>query len=1263
MERQRSSFQTGYKLYLMSGGYIDRRKKLLQSGSYSAHENNNNKSEVINKNNFIKEEDLINEHLNLLQNLWDDLGFSFEYKKIFINNLFNIQKSGKIDIILQAKNNLRNIKDLLHDIKKEITIRENNLELLKKYNTSLENIFNKEELINNILEEIINIIQKLRKNAINIVTKMTKLNKIIHKYLNSKKIDINRLKQKFSYNPNYLNKMTLDLLFLKDSAISNYIEINNSKIDPFLTNCAPIKNQFNYSSKKTISIPVEQMKLIRDCRTFLLQESLFNNLLNSNNKNDVHINNYFEENNKINNYNLNLKNDISKCKNFKNRNKSSIMNNHNKKLINENGILHNKQINELKFIYGPKNYDALFKKSRNIPLNYSVKIGKNNYFKINQNFIIPQNKIKIEREEIGPLKSNEFIKQLNHIETDNSNNSQKNLDILNNRNNSNFNEEEINKYKNLSKIEEQNRINLEKDVNILQMKLKEISEKAREYEEEIKKINIKRKKKENELNIKIENLEKEKEKLEKLVFNENEIENENKNLDKNKNKNKNDNENKNKINNLLIEKIKYLEEQLKIEKNSRINKENEILNIKKQIKDDEEKRNQGKEEEENKNIFKGEKKNLIEEIKRQNNKIKEIEEEKIKLHNENTELKNSVNILKEDKNKMGNDYNKLKEEKNNLENNYNLLNINKNKLEKDNNALIEKISKLEKENKRLKDENKKLINIIKESTENITNINHNVKNYKIDYYRGKISNLINLIIDKVPLEKIPDFIKRVFLLNDSIYNEEYYFKGIFPKIIISTDEEDENNIKGLCSLYYESNENLTENLILRINSIYAIEDCETQIIKMINFIKDNLKFKRLEVYLLYDKIEDKYIPNKKAKDLFQKKLGFKWLCVVRDEKAKQRYINLYYNKEIESQENIEKEKNNFYMENLTIITINNEKNSDLLKNMYNNDLFNEKIYKPNYNKFINPYPIYSLIYENPRINGQYLNLSLKNELKEMKEKLWRFVIVENGWNTIEEEKKQIKKINIDIDNSAYKEIENYYNSKDIETFCDLYQNKISLNFENNYSIIIDDIYYNKISTNKIKILKETKTNSLFYLIPSNNNTVLFYISEANKKLKELLFENNRNIYDKFLEFQPSSQKEIIDFSVSSSRDIAYIPNNLITSIKTIYIPTFSINTHLFSYCFKDIEKNINMTDIGSNQAIHLNSVDEYINVSFKPDENIENSFSVIPVGDKKNNLIIKESFIIGIFDNDIINNTKLPLLQFLYITKDNFLKKDNYNPK
>ena len=72
--------------------------------------------------------------------------------------------------------------------------------------------------------------------------------------------------------------------------------------------------------------------------------------------------------------------------------------------------------------------------------------------------------------------------------------------------------------------------------------------------------------------------------------------------------------------------------------------------------------------------------------------------------------------------------------------------------------------------------------------------------------------------------------------------------------------------------------------------------------------------------------------------------------------------------------------------------------------------------------------------------------------------------------------------------------------------------------------------------------------------------------------------------------------------------------------------------------------------------LNLASVEEFINVEFKPDNNIENSFSTIEGYD----YMIQDSFIIGIFDNDIINNSKLPLLQFLYITKDNFLTKNNY---
>ena len=50
----------------------------------------------------------------------------------------------------------------------------------------------------------------------------------------------------------------------------------------------------------------------------------------------------------------------------------------------------------------------------------------------------------------------------------------------------------------------------------------------------------------------------------------------------------------------------------------------------------------------------------------------------------------------------------------------------------------------------------------------------------------------------------------------------------------------------------------------------------------------------------------------------------------------------------------------------------------------------------------------------------------------------------------------------------------------IDFLYDFYKTNLSLNFENNYSILYEDIYYNRISKDKIKILKEKRTNTLFF---------------------------------------------------------------------------------------------------------------------------------------------------------------------------------------
>ena len=51
--------------------------------------------------------------------------------------------------------------------------------------------------------------------------------------------------------------MKEDLFFLKNSTLSTFIEMDNSEIDPFLTNCAPTKNKF--SNSKKIKIQFQMM--------------------------------------------------------------------------------------------------------------------------------------------------------------------------------------------------------------------------------------------------------------------------------------------------------------------------------------------------------------------------------------------------------------------------------------------------------------------------------------------------------------------------------------------------------------------------------------------------------------------------------------------------------------------------------------------------------------------------------------------------------------------------------------------------------------------------------------------------------------------------------------------------------------------------------------------------------------------------------------------------------------------------------------------
>ena len=535
-------------------------------------------------------------------------------------------------------------------------------------------------------------------------------------------------------------------------------------------------------------------------------------------------------------------------------------------------------------------------------------------------------------------------------------------------------------------------------------------------------------------------------------------------------------------------------------------------------------------------------------------------------------------------------------------------------------------------------------------------------NYKIDYYRENLFNLLTQVSETIPLTSVPDFLKRALAMDESIFSEEFYFKGIFPKILVSRNEK-ENKITGMLSYYYESNEDLNNNLILRINSILVSQDYEEQIIALINFLKNQVDSDKIMIYILYDKLdENKFKPNSEAKELFEKKLKFKWFCVVRDEKENQRYIKYCFNKKEEeydvNDENhettkavnaIRYNKNNFLMSNLLIASINQEQNSNELKEFFIN--------KINYNKFINIYSIYFLLLQAKNIKLNFKDESMQKEMELMCDKIMKYSICENNYGSLGTSvNKSVKRVEDEMENSIFKEIKEFLEGKRMECVPDLFKTNLFINFETNYSVVNDDVYYNIIASDKIHILEEEKTGLKFFLVPSKDNNVLFYISEVNNSLKNLLIEGTENVYEKFLEFQPSTQKKICDFSVKSVRDVSYIPLISKNKVKTICIPCFSFKTHLFAYDFKAINKNLKLMEKETEAPLNITSVDEFINIEFKPDHNINNSFSTV----SGNDLVIENDFIIGIFDNDIINNQKLPLLQFLYVTKDKFLTKTNY---
>ena len=345
-----------------------------------------------------------------------------------------------------------------------------------------------------------------------------------------------------------------------------------------------------------------------------------------------------------------------------------------------------------------------------------------------------------------------------------------------------------------------------------------------------------------------------------------------------------------------------------------------------------------------------------------------------------------------------------------------------------------------------------------------------------------------------------------------------------------------------------------------------------------------------------------------------------------------------------------------------------EFNTLSLLSLFDNDNltdFKQKFSSIGLNEYINLFPIFVLLANNPTYTMFFTNENDKNvyELPEEddpgkndginpKNQIRKISTMSMNLDDISKLKEIISSLDyckiFDIDDSMCQEISNKLQSKINNFSFNYFSMNLNLSTTTNYCLEYENYYYNRISSKNIDIFRDPETRNYFYLIPTLTKTTFILICQLSKSLKQDLLDGHKNIYQAFMEYHPRLTNQLLKFS-SIGLGMQQIKNEE----KTIYIPSFKIDTHLFSESPSDINKKGNITNNKTGAFGCVGSIDEYFKMSFEVDKNISNGFTIIPAEDGKMEVIIKDSFLFAVFNTNIISSTPL---QLFYVTKDHWIK-------
>ena len=291
-------FDTNYITYQQSKMNTIRKKKFSKgfnrttSGffSHSSYVTNNNEfslnnrniispltNSALNRNNYVRERLNLNvnsndENFNSIKKLWNELCVFMSYREVFIiiyNQLSGIEKE---QFYQKELNELNSVKNDIKSLNYYIEQRTNILKDLYEKNIKLNQIKNSDDVINEILTDISNLIEKLREATIDVCYAMRKLKNDMYIVNNIAKYDIDLLSTKSKFDKNYLIKMKGELSFLKEGNAKFFFNINDDR-SPFLLKASdPIANNDKEMLMRIIPLKDEIKDHIKECNYYIYQE-------------------------------------------------------------------------------------------------------------------------------------------------------------------------------------------------------------------------------------------------------------------------------------------------------------------------------------------------------------------------------------------------------------------------------------------------------------------------------------------------------------------------------------------------------------------------------------------------------------------------------------------------------------------------------------------------------------------------------------------------------------------------------------------------------------------------------------------------------------------------------------------------------------------------------------------------------------------------------------------------------------------------------